>query len=218
MHTRSSVREGKRLRSRRIRALLAGGLVLGLGATATLAAWNDSEFGTATFTAGKFDLVGATDGATFTGHATTGTAATLSFVVAPTAMAPGNTTYALFSVKTANPSVAGTLQLTAGVPAGTGLAAYLTYGVRLVPTAATASQSCTAATYAAASAAATVVVADGSALTVNGAATATVPQAVTANGGNQLNYCFAVTLPTAALNGAQGLNMTQTWQIQGTSS
>ncbi len=59
-----------------------------------------------------------------------GTAATLNFQLVPTAMAPGNSTYALFSVKTANPSVAGTVQLIAGTPTGTGLAAHLTYGVR----------------------------------------------------------------------------------------
>lgn len=218
MHTRRAMREAKRIRSRRIRAVLAGGLVFGVGAAMTLAAWNDSEYATATFTAGRFDIAGATNGSTFTSHPTAGEAAALSFAVAPTAMAPGTTTYALFSVRTANPSVAGTLQLTAGTPGGTGLAPYLTYGVRLVPTAATPSQSCTAATYAAASAASSVIVADGSALTANGAATTTVPQVVTANAGNQLNYCVAVTLPTTAVNAAQGLTMTQTWQIQGTSS
>lgn len=205
MRTRRSVREAKRLRSRRIRAVLAGGLVLGIGAAATLAAWNDSEYATATFQAGRFDIVGATDGATFTSHATTGTAASLAFALAPTAMAPGTTTYALFSVKTANPSVAGTLQLTAGTPGGTGLAASLTYGVRTI-----AGTTCNSTTYAAG----TAVVADGSALTANGAAT----QAVTANGGAQVNYCIAVTLPTTAANAAQGLTMTQTWQFVGTSS
>ncbi|MFK3678274.1 SipW-dependent-type signal peptide-containing protein [Microbacterium sp. NPDC090218] len=205
MVTRREVREKRRLRSRRLRAVLAGGLVLGIGVTATLAAWNDSEFGSASFTAGKFDIVGATDGATFASHATTGTAAALNFQLAPTAMAPGNSTYALFSVKTANPSVAGTLQLTAGTPGGTGLATYLTYGVRTI-----AGTTCNATTFAAG----TAVVADGSALTAGGSAT----QIVTANGAAQVNYCFAVTLPTTAPNGAQGLTMTQTWQIQGTSS
>lgn len=217
MHTRRFLREAKRQRSRRIRAVLAGGLVLGVGAAMTLAAWNDSEYTTATFTSGRFDIVGATDGVTFSSHASAGAAATLSFVVAPTAMFPGTTTYALFSVKTANPSGAGTLQLTAGTPSGD-LASHLRYGVRLVPTAATPAQSCTAATYAAASAASAVVVADGSNLTVGGAATATVPQVVTANGGNQLNYCVAVSLPLNADDTAQNKTATQTWQITGTSS
>lgn len=108
MVTRRDVRERRQLRSRRLRAVLAGGLVLGIGVAATLAAWNDSEYGSASFTAGRFDIVGAVDGSTFSSHATTGAAATLNFQLAPTAMAPGNATYALFSVKTANPSVAGT--------------------------------------------------------------------------------------------------------------
>ena len=86
--TRRGLREAKRLRLRRIRAILAGGLVLGVGAAATLAAWNDSEYGAATFTAGRFDIVGSTDGTTFASHATSGAAATLSFVVAPSAMSP----------------------------------------------------------------------------------------------------------------------------------
>lgn len=205
MVTRSEMRERRRLRSRRLRAVLAGGLVFGIGVTATLAAWNDSEYGTASFTAGKFDIVGAIDGTTFSSHATTGAAATLNFQLAPTAMAPGNSTYALFSVKTANPSVAGTLQLTAGTPAGTGLATYLTYGVRTI-----AGTTCNSTTYAAG----TAVVADGSALTAGGSAT----QVVTANGAAQVNYCFAVTLPLTAPNAAQGLTMTQTWQFLGTSS
>ncbi|WP_347123365.1 SipW-dependent-type signal peptide-containing protein [Microbacterium sp. SY138] len=205
MVTRRDVRERRRLRSRRLRAVLAGGLVLGIGVAATLAAWNDSEYGSASFTAGRFDIVGAVDGSTFSSHATTGAAATLNFQLAPTAMAPGNATYALFSVKTANPSVAGTLQLTAGTPGGTGLATYLTYGVRTI-----AGTTCNATTYAAG----TAVVADGSALTAGGSGT----QAVTANGAAQVNYCFAVTLPTTAPNAAQGLTMTQTWQLLGTSS
>lgn len=205
MVTRRDVREKRRLRSRRIRALLAGGLVFGVGATMTLAAWNDSEYGAATFTAGRFDIVGATDGTTFSSHATAGAAATLNFQLPPTAMAPGTTTYALFSVKTANPSVAGALQLTAGTPGGTGLAAYLTYGVRTI-----AGTACNATTYPAG----TAVVTDGSALTAGGSST----QAVSANGAAQVNYCIAVTLPTTASNAAQGLTMSQTWQFQGTSS
>lgn len=205
MTTRRGRREARRRRSHRIRAVLAGGLVFGIGAAATLAAWNDAEFATATFQAGRFGIVGATDGTAFTDHATAGSAAALTFALAPTAMAPGSTTYALFSVKTANPSVAGTVQLTAGTPGGTGLATYLTYGVRTI-----AGTSCSAATYPAG----TAVVADGSVVTANGSTT----QAVAANGVGQVNYCIAVTLPTTAPNAAQGLTMSQTWQFAGTSA
>ena len=43
-----------------IRAILAGGIVLGVGAAVTLAAWNASEFATGTFQAGTFTIEGAT--------------------------------------------------------------------------------------------------------------------------------------------------------------
>ncbi|MFJ2542711.1 SipW-dependent-type signal peptide-containing protein [Microbacterium sp. NPDC087589] len=202
--TRRSMREGKRLLSRRIRAVLAGGLVFGVGATMTLAAWNDSEYGTATFTAGTFDIVGATDGATFSSHPA-GTPAALSFSAPFSAMAPGNTTYALFSVRTANPSVAGTLQLSVTSTAGSGLGTYLRYGVRTI-----AGTACNSTTYAAG----TAVVPDNSLLSVGGTGT----QVAAANGGTTVNYCFAVTLPAATGNAAQGLTAIQTWQVAGVSS
>ncbi|WP_341955096.1 SipW-dependent-type signal peptide-containing protein [Microbacterium sp. LWH13-1.2] len=202
--TRRGMREGKRLRSRRIRALLAGGLVFGVGATMTLAAWNDSEYGSATFTAGRFDIVGATDGTTFSSHPV-GTPATLSFSTPFNAMAPGNTVYALFSVRTANPSVAGTLQLSVTSTAGTGLGTYLRYGVRSI-----AGTTCNGTTYSAG----TAVVPDNSTMATGGTGT----QAVAANGGTTVNYCIAVTLPATADNGAQGLTAIQTWQVAGTSS
>jgi predicted ribosomally synthesized peptide with SipW-like signal peptide len=69
----------QRSRTQRLKALLAGGLVLGIGAAITLAAWNDSEFATGTFTAGHFDIEGSVDGSTFTDHDTSGGAASLSF-------------------------------------------------------------------------------------------------------------------------------------------
>ena len=50
--------------NRKILAVLAGGLVLGVGVAVTLAAWNDSEFATGTFTAGSFNLEGSTTGDT----------------------------------------------------------------------------------------------------------------------------------------------------------
>jgi len=87
-------------RSRMIRAILAGGLVLGVGTAVTLAAWNDSEFATGTFTAGKFDLQGSIDGTTFADHPVGGPQ-TLGFTVAPGAMAPGDVVVAPFAVRLA---------------------------------------------------------------------------------------------------------------------
>lgn len=90
----------RRRRSRMVRAILAGGLVLGIGAAVTLAAWNDSEYATGTFTAGRFNLEGsATNGTTFTEHATSGTAAPLTFIVNPLTLSPGDVVYAPFAVR-----------------------------------------------------------------------------------------------------------------------
>ena len=57
--TSPSDRNSKR---RKAKAILAGGLVLGIGAAVTLAAWNDSEFAKGIFGSGHFDIEGSIDG------------------------------------------------------------------------------------------------------------------------------------------------------------
>lgn len=85
-----------------VRAVLAGGIVLGIGAAITLASWNDSEFASGSFAAGAFNLEGSsTNGTTFTEHATAGTAAPLTFTVAPSNMSPSSSVYAPFAVRLA---------------------------------------------------------------------------------------------------------------------
>ncbi|WOF23718.1 SipW-dependent-type signal peptide-containing protein [Microbacterium betulae] len=194
------------LRWRRVRALLAGGAVLGVGASATLAAWNDVEHGSATFTAGTFGIVGSTDGEGFAEHATADAPAMLNFQVAPTAMTPGATTYALFSVRTTASSVAGTVELAADAANGAGLGQYLTYGVRTV-----SSTTCDAAAFAGSS---SDVVASGSVLTTGGAGA----RSLDAGGGSTVHYCFAVTLRADAPNAAQGAAVSPAWQFTATAS
>jgi len=92
-------RELRQARSRRFRAILAGGLVLGVGAAVTLAAWNDSEFAQGTFTAGQFNLEGSTDGTTYTEHAVIEDAAELGFTIDPTNLSPGDSVTAAFAVR-----------------------------------------------------------------------------------------------------------------------
>ncbi|GAA5147675.1 hypothetical protein GCM10025768_08230 [Microbacterium pseudoresistens] len=167
----------------------------------TLAAWNDSEYGAASFQAGTFDIVGSTDGSTFADHATAGAAAGLVFqLAAPTNMMPGTVTHALFSVKNQG-SVDGHVQLVVDSSSGT-LSPYLTYGVRLI-----AGTACNATTYAAGAA----VIGDGTALSAGSSNT----QGLAA--GATVNYCFAVTLPATAGNGAQGGTLSQVWRVAGES-
>lgn len=114
------------LRSRRVRAVLAGGLVLGIGAAITLAAWNDSEFAKGTFTAGSFNMVGSLDGTTFSEHATSGTAATLAFTVPTLKLTPTDTVYAPFAVQLDAASTNDAV-VTITNPSTTGVITNLTY-------------------------------------------------------------------------------------------
>lgn len=108
---------------RKVRAILAGGLVLGVGAAVVLAAWNDSEFAQGTFTSGGLNLVGSTDGTTFTDHATADAAAPLEFTVDASNLAPGDSVSAPFAVRLAAGSTvdAGVLLNTTVLAPNTGL-------------------------------------------------------------------------------------------------
>ncbi|MCW4458675.1 SipW-dependent-type signal peptide-containing protein [Microbacterium sp. MPKO10] len=88
-----------RRRFTKIRAILAGGLVLGVGAAITLAVWNDSEFATGQFAAGNFGIEGSADGNTFSDHADEANAASLNFQVDADALSPDDSVYAGFAVQ-----------------------------------------------------------------------------------------------------------------------
>lgn len=88
----------KKENRRKIRAVLAGGLVLGVGAVITLAAWNSSESAAGTFGTGAFELRGSLDGADFANHPEAAPAG-LSFSMNPTTLGPGDTVSAPFAVQ-----------------------------------------------------------------------------------------------------------------------
>ena len=85
-------------RRRMALALIAGGLVLGVGTAVTLAVWNDSEFVTGTFGAGSFDLEGSTDGAAFS-SSPAAPGKTLTFALDADTLAPDDVVYAPFAVQ-----------------------------------------------------------------------------------------------------------------------
>lgn len=115
------------LRSRRARAILAGGLVLGVGAAITLAAWNDSEFATGTFTSGQFNLVGSIDGATFTENDVT--PADVTFSTNFDNLSPDETVAAPFVVHL-DAATTDNADLSVASAVGSGAAeAELTYGI-----------------------------------------------------------------------------------------
>jgi len=186
-------------RGRRIKAILAGGVVLGLGAAVTLAAWNDSEFAIGTFGSGDFNLEGATVADTFTEHDTPETAGVLDFEVSPENLAPDDVVYAPFAVRlddttTFDANVVVSQETTTGVLTG------LTYEVLVTDT-----FGCAEGT-------------TGEALIPAGTALGTVPAdtdvALTAGAddaaGTPVNLCFVVTADEALTEGQDG---SSTWEF-----
>ncbi|WP_217177581.1 SipW-dependent-type signal peptide-containing protein [Streptomyces sp. AC495_CC817] len=175
---------------RKVMAVLAGGLVLGVGTAVTLAAWNDSEFANSTFTAGSFSFTGSSNGTDFTDHATSGTAASLTFQLNPTNLSPGEDVYAPYALR-----LTGTYNatLSAVAPVGTGsfaTAGKLTYAV--VSTGATFG--CNATAFNAGTAAPT-----------------------TMTPGTDVNLCIKVTAASGPSGIQQGDTGTVTWQWNATS-
>jgi len=178
----------KAVNKRKVRALLAGGLVLGIGAAVTLAAWTDNVFGDAQFKTGSWNLQGSFDGLTTWGeYQVDASAGHFQFSTGFDALSPGTTVYAPVALRigpTASTSGA-TVQLLGATGGDTDLKPALRYSVyRGVP-----STTCTAAGIGAGTA---------------WVGTTASPVALTAGSGSDVTLlgtgvpvelCFAVTLP-----------------------
>jgi predicted ribosomally synthesized peptide with SipW-like signal peptide len=187
----------RRRRSRMIRAILAGGLVLGVGTAVTLAAWNDNEFVTGTFTAGTFNMQGSTtDGIAFTDHPTSPGGA-LAFSVPAAALSPNDTVTAPFAVRlAANTTTAANVVLTAD--STTPSVAHLTYTLTIH-----SAWGCAGGTV-------TSTPITGAALTA-GTTSFTLPiGSPVSNPGAPVYLCFAVTADSGLVQGQTG---TATWKL-----
>ncbi len=198
--------ETKRQGSRKVAAILAGGLVLGVGTMATLASWNDSEYANATFTAGYFDLVGAVDGSqsNFSQHSTSGAAGGLSFTAPFSNLTPTDVVAAPYALRLA----AGTTnnaQVNLVAATSTNTVTNLTYEVVK-----TATPGCTISTTG------TTVVPAGTAInSVAGASSFTLAMgSPTSDAGAPAYLCFKV---TAGSDLAQSQSGSVTWQFQAVS-
>lgn len=191
-------------RGRKIRALLAGGLVLGVGAVVTLAAWTDQEWAVGTFGAGSFNIEGSTDGTTFTDHASQAGAATLGFEVGADNLTPGDTVAAPFVLRTdATTTYDATVVLTSAIGEGDN-AANLTYGITQVATAADCVEGATG----------TAVVPAGTSLDSFAGASEFTLTAGDGAAGTPATLCFQV---TAGEDLAQGAPGTANWEFTATS-
>ncbi|TLM86495.1 hypothetical protein FDW83_01735 [Pseudarthrobacter sp. NamE2] len=211
------------------RALLAGGLVLGVGAAATLAAWTDDEWvfggsgngdgtgpntpGTGVYRMQQNTWAGASGAVKWTDEKDANGGA-LTFTVDPGKLIPGKTVYSPMQLRTVAGSEALDVSLAEGIQSALNrgadnsqaLYAALTYGVfKGVGKAA-----CEAGTVSGGS----EVVPAGSALTT--ASATTFPLAAgtdAATPGEPENLCFALTLPATASADLQGLNTVPVWRF-----
>lgn len=203
MTANTNTTETKRQRGRKVAAILAGGLVLGVGTMATLASWNDSEFANATFTAGSFGLEGATSEGSFTEHATAGAAGTLTFTAPFDNLTPTDTVYASFAVRL----TAGTTHdadVTVSAPSTSGNVGNLTY--TLIQS---SSWTCDAGTTG------TELVASQAVGGATGAQTFELSQGTGGAAGQPAYLCFKV---TAGADLVQEQSGSATWQFQATSN
>lgn len=180
-------------RGRKVKAVLAGGIVLGLGAAVTLAVWTDNEFVNGVFATGEFVFDGSTDGTAFADHATS-PGAPLAFELATAqAMTPGDSVSAPFAIRLQTSQTAADVELTnATTDAATGY----TYAVTE-----TATFGCGGGTSVIAS-------------TALGAGAGTASLGQMAND-DVRNFCFTV---TAGPSIAQSTTTTAIWQFAATSA
>lgn len=220
MSESSTVRS--RLTRGRVFALLSGGLVLGLGATATLATWSDNEWvfggidgvtpgvGTSTFEVEQSRTLANIAWDQFE----TANGGVLTLDSKALALTPGDATYTHVSLRSTSASVAGKINLLAATTAvspqpvsDAGLWAALR--LRVVVTTGT-SPTCSAASF---SSGATYAVGTFAAPALMTATPVTLDSSLSAAGANQQNYCFELTLPTGVADTLQGKKVTPAWQF-----
>jgi predicted ribosomally synthesized peptide with SipW-like signal peptide len=198
----------------RLRALIAGGVVLGLGVTATLASWNDSDYEAASFSTSVFDIESSVQGAAYADNASA-PGPTVTFSGA--GFSPGVTGYIQVLVRTKVNSVAGTIALGAATAGGTDAATlFPAFTYRVVRTTAT----CNATAFIGSP---TWVVGSGVlnralSLGQETGVTNTLAAATTVAPGAVTGFCFEVLLPNTAVSTLQGKTATATWQFVATSS
>jgi predicted ribosomally synthesized peptide with SipW-like signal peptide len=194
----------------RVRAVLAGALVLGVGASVTLAAWTDSEYAAGTFTASTFRLESSVADGTWKDSTSSQDALSLAFNA--TSMSPGTSQYAWVNIRTtASSTVGGTVTLASSTSSGTLLPVLEYKAVRTTA----ANTICDAAAF------------SGSPAFISGSSSeylpaASVPappvaSAVTPSN-REVRYCFEVRIQPGAPNSYQGGAGTITWVFTGTSA
>ncbi|GAC00506.1 hypothetical protein GONAM_16_00050 [Gordonia namibiensis NBRC 108229] len=131
--------EERNRKSRKRKAILASGAVLGVGAVVTLAAWNDTVFGAGEFGIGDtaWNVQGSIDGTTFTEYETSPGGA-IAFTVDPQVDAgnlmPGETAKGSFWLKETRGHMAASISIQPATGAGNSLGQALRVTIKDGPT------------------------------------------------------------------------------------
>lgn len=198
----------KQMRQRtftRVRAVLAGALVLGVGASVTLASWTDSEYAASTFTASTFRLESSTDNTAWR-DSTSEADATL--VANAGGLSPSTSKYAWLKIRTSSAStVGGRVTLTSSTPVGD-LSPVLEYRAVLTDAACGSGAFSGGSTFIAGSSSAYLPATSVQAIPV--ASPIGAPS-------GELQYCFDIRIKPGADNSYQGKGATVTWLFTGIS-
>lgn len=226
--------QDKRVTTRRkVFAITAGAAALGLGVTATVAAWTDTEWvfggdgaggpgvGTSTFSVQQ-NTVAPFAAGTWTDESDNpgGEIVFENTGIDATALTPGDSVYAQVALRTSATSVAGDVELQPAVPAA-GIAVddpagllFAALDVRVVTD--DVSFTCDATAFSGAPGA-PALIADGPLASTGGSAM----QALAATAGSVQYYCFEVTLPDpvpvaggATIDDYMGLSIAPAWEFQ----
>ena len=222
MSTHSQARV--RITRGKVFALLSGGLILGLGATATLASWNDSEwvFGgvdstTSGVTLSSFEV--EQNRGTGWDNQETSPGGALTIVAPASGLTPGDAAYTQVSLRTTTTSVGGTLSLLAGAPAPTPAFAasdpdlWDAITLRVVATTGAAG-TCDSGSFGASAVYVVGTFAAGATLDTAGSLT----RSLSAAGANQWNYCFQMLLPVGSDDDLQGTGISPMWEFRAVSA
>lgn len=190
-------------RSRRIKAVLAGGTVLGIGAVFTLAAWSDDVWAGAQFSAGTFSVQSSPSGepGTFLDYSTEQDSLPLDFQVDTENLGPGDTVAAPMVIRiAAGSSYDATVTLDTAASSGEN-AAHFTYGLSTVDAAA----DCTTA-----ETGTELVPSDTSMTSIAGDPTFSLDRGTESTPGPEIALCFRVTAGEELI---QGESASALWQF-----
>lgn len=188
---------------RKIAALLAGGLVLGIGAASTMAAWTHSQYASATFTSGIFKLESRTNGTAWQDNPES---SPVGLTMDVSSLTPGDSGIAYLDIRTTSLSTLGGNTVLQAATKSAGSNTDLINELQVRAKALPSGTPCNATNISDA------VFAEALAAPVVGGT-----QQLNSAGTNDIRYCMQIRMKANANPVIQGKSATLTWNVIGTS-